>query len=43
VAFGKSHGIEMVVGECPFMFLPNSGWFHHFHGFVRKITRSYPN
>jgi predicted CoA-binding protein len=43
VAYGKSHGIEMVVGECPFMFLSNSGWFHHFHGFVRKITRSYPN
>ena len=34
--------MTVVEGECPFMFLPNAGGIHRFHGFVRKIFRSYP-
>ncbi len=35
-------GMTIVEGECPFMFLSHSGGIHRFHGFVRKIFRSYP-
>jgi len=35
------HGIKVVPGECPFMFFPHNG-FHGIHGFIRKITGSYP-
>lgn len=37
-----AHGISVIPGECPFMFLPGGAWFHRVHGFVRKITGSYP-
>lgn len=42
VRFCQSHGIRVVAGECPFMFLPDAGWFHRFHGFCKKITGKYP-
>ena len=42
VEFCQEHGIRVVPGECPFMFLPGSAGIHRFHGFVRKITGSYP-
>jgi predicted CoA-binding protein len=35
-------GVTLVQGECPFMFLPRSGGIHRFHGFLRKVFRSYP-
>lgn len=38
----KQHGIEVVVGECPFMFLPETNGVHRFHGWIRKILGSYP-
>jgi len=41
VEFCGAHGIQVVPGECPFMFFPHNG-FHLIHGFVRKITGSYP-
>lgn len=41
IEFCRAHGIEVVPGECPYMFLPNGG-FHRIHGFIRKITGSYP-
>jgi uncharacterized protein len=41
VAFCRDHGIEIVPGECPFMFLPHAG-VHRLHGFVRKIIGHYP-
>ncbi len=43
VKFCESHGISVIPGECPFMFLPQGAWFHRLHGFVRKITGAYPN
>src|SRR3984957_472666 len=35
VEFCRARGIQVVPGECPFMFLRNGG-------FIRKITGSYP-
>ena len=42
IEFCQAHGISVVAGECPFMFFEGGSWFHRFHGFVRKITGSYP-
>jgi predicted CoA-binding protein len=42
LAFCHEHGIEVVAGECPYMFLPAVGGVHRFHGFVRKITGRHP-
>jgi len=42
VAFCLGKGIDVVPGECPFMFLPKAGAIHALHGFVRKITGRYP-
>jgi uncharacterized protein len=41
VLFCEEHGIEVVAGECPFMFFPQNG-FHKLHGWVRKISGSWP-
>jgi predicted CoA-binding protein len=40
--FCRERGVEVIAGQCPFMFLPGSGGVHRFHGFVRKITGRYP-
>ncbi len=42
VDYCRQHGIKLVVGECPFMFLKGSGFPHRMHGFIRKIFGSYP-
>jgi uncharacterized protein len=42
IKYYKEHGIAVIPGECPFMFFPEAGWFHRFHGMLRKITGSYP-
>ncbi len=42
VQFCQERGIRVVPGECPFMFWPNTGALHRFHGLVRKITGQYP-
>jgi len=34
--------MSLVAGECPFMFLPETPWFHRLHGFCRKLVGSYP-
>lgn len=38
VEFCRQHGIAVIPGECPFMFLKNAGWFHRLHGFFRKLS-----
>jgi uncharacterized protein len=43
VEFCKAQGMAVVPGECPFMFFPNTGSVHRFHGFIKKITGRYPN
>jgi len=42
VEFCEANGMPVVAGECPFMFLPETPWFHTFHGFCRKIVGAYP-
>lgn len=42
VAFCEQRGIRVIPGQCPFMFLPQTGGIHKFHGWIRKITGSYP-
>ena len=42
VALCNEHGIELVAGQCPFMFLPGTPFFHGLHGFFRKMTGGYP-
>jgi predicted CoA-binding protein len=32
-------GIQAVVGECPYMFLPNPGFLHRAHGALRRWSR----
>jgi len=41
VAFCQERGIAVVPGECPFMFFRRNG-FHRIHGWVRKISGSFP-
>jgi predicted CoA-binding protein len=43
VAFCREHGIEVVDGECPFMFLPGAGWFHGVHRFFRRLGGRLPS
>ena len=40
--FCAQRGIEVVPGECPFMFWDDAGFFHQVHGLVRRITGRYP-
>jgi predicted CoA-binding protein len=42
IAYCAANAISVVPGECPFMFLPGTPWFHRLHGFVKKIAGSYP-
>ena len=39
VDFCRLHGIAVVEGECPYMFLPVSGFVHRAHGFIRRLSR----
>ena len=42
VEFCQQHGMSVVDGQCPFMFLPQTPWFHRLHGMVRKVSGKYP-
>ena len=42
IAFCHERGIQVVPGQCPYMFLPQAGAVHRLHGFFRKITGTYP-
>ena len=41
ISFCQEHSIDVIPGECPFMFL-GSGGIHFLHGLFRKLTGSYP-
>jgi predicted CoA-binding protein len=40
--FCRAHGIEVVPGQCPFMFLAPVHGVHRFHRFLTRITGHYP-
>ncbi|HXB68960.1 MAG TPA: CoA-binding protein [Candidatus Acidoferrales bacterium] len=42
ISFCEAHGISVVGGECPLMFLTETGWIHRLHGFCRTIMGTYP-
>ena len=42
VALCEEHGIELVAGHCPYMFLPGTPFFHGIHRFFKKISGGYP-
>jgi predicted CoA-binding protein len=37
VAYCHEHGIAVVEGACPFMFLPGAGFVHRTHGFFARL------
>ena len=43
VALCRERGIEVVDGECPFMFLPGAGWVHGVHRFFRRLGGRLPS
>ena len=42
VAFCEENGIDVVAGECPFLFLPKTGLIHRAHRLCRKLTGRLP-
>ena len=42
IEYCQEHGIAVVPGECPYMFFSHEHWFHRLHGFIKKISGSYP-
>lgn len=38
VALCRDHGIEVVDGACPMMFMEDATWFHRVHRWGREIT-----
>ena len=42
VDFCRANHITVIAGQCPYMFLPETGRFHKFHGFLKKLAGSYP-
>lgn len=42
VQYCRDRGIRVIPGECPLMFLPQSGTVHRLHGVIRKLTGRYP-
>lgn len=36
VAFCRAHGIAVIAGACPYMFLPGAGFVHRVHGFIHR-------
>jgi uncharacterized protein len=39
IQFCEHNGIDVVAGECPMMFLPNTALLHRVHGTVRSLFR----
>jgi predicted CoA-binding protein len=38
----ERNGMEVVVGHCPYMFLPGTPFFHALHALGKKLTGGYP-
>jgi predicted CoA-binding protein len=38
----REKGMNVISGECPFMYFPQPGFIHRAHGWVKMIVRSYP-
>ena len=42
VTLAREAGVDVIAGECPFMFLPNSGFPHSFHRAVKSLFGTLP-
>lgn len=42
LALCEAHGIELITGYCPFMFMPGAGFPHNLHGWIVEITKAQP-
>jgi predicted CoA-binding protein len=42
VAYCRDHGLAVVAGACPFMFLPGAGFVHRTHGFFARLFGRHP-
>jgi predicted CoA-binding protein len=40
--FCKDHGMKVIAGHCPYMFMQDAGLVHRFHGAVWKMIGRYP-
>ena len=40
IAFCRDHGISVVSGACPLMYLPETGFVHRAHRWCRDVLRS---
>ena len=40
IAFRENHGISVVSGACPLMYLPETGFVHRAHRWCREVLRS---
>jgi uncharacterized protein len=43
LALCRERGLEVVDGECPFMFLPHAGFVHGVHRFFRRLGGRLPS
>ena len=42
VGFCRERGIEVIAGECPYMFFPDARFVHRLHAYLQKIAGQYP-
>ncbi len=42
VALAEAHGMTLVAGECPLMFVAEPGFPHNVHAFFKKLAGHYP-
>ena len=43
VALCREKGIDLIAGYCPFMFFPETQFFHRLHGLFLKLAGRYPS
>jgi len=42
VSYCRASGIKVVDGNCPYMFWPDSAWYHRVHGVLLKVLGRWP-
>jgi acyl-CoA synthetase (NDP forming) len=40
--FCEDHGMKVIAGQCPYMFMHDAGLLHRFHGAIWKMIGKYP-
>lgn len=40
--FCEEHGIRVIAGHCPYMFMPDAAMYHRMHGWAWKMIGYYP-